>query len=59
MYIVNDDNHDSLLNSELLMDEAPIGWSSTCLDQTLFYYLDCNDTDHENSKSQIPLADQS
>ena len=25
-----------------LVNEIPIGWSSTCLDQTINYYIDCN-----------------
>nr|YP_009295806.1 hypothetical protein Schim_060 [Schimmelmannia schousboei]AOM64741.1 hypothetical protein Schim_060 [Schimmelmannia schousboei] len=27
-----------------LSGETPIGWSSTCLDQTISYYIDCNTT---------------
>nr|YP_010337250.1 hypothetical protein MW575_pgp025 [Pseudoerythrocladia kornmannii]UNJ16835.1 hypothetical protein [Pseudoerythrocladia kornmannii] len=25
-----------------LTEERPVGWSVSCLDETIFYYLDCN-----------------
>jgi hypothetical protein len=34
-----------------LEDEALIGWSSTCLDQTISYYIECNC--NEISQSEI------
>nr|AKE98825.1 hypothetical protein 38 [Bangia fuscopurpurea] len=37
----NDDFYDSSDMQELA-GEAPIGWSATCLDQTICYYLDCD-----------------
>nr|YP_009510413.1 hypothetical protein [Gracilaria caudata]AXI96086.1 hypothetical protein [Gracilaria caudata] len=27
--------------------ETPIGWSSTCFDETIHYYIDCNSTSLE------------
>ena len=50
MYINNDSN--DLLELDLITEEAPIGWSSTCLDQTLFYYLECSHTDESNNKHE-------
>nr|YP_009732417.1 hypothetical protein [Gracilaria textorii]QHS71025.1 hypothetical protein [Gracilaria textorii] len=34
---INDD-----LNVDDLSLETPIGWSSTCFDETIHYYIDCN-----------------
>nr|YP_010199166.1 hypothetical protein LK225_pgp130 [Crassiphycus usneoides]UAD88615.1 hypothetical protein [Crassiphycus usneoides] len=34
--IKNDSNIDDLSL------ETPIGWSSTCFDETIHYYIDCN-----------------
>nr|UAD87788.1 hypothetical protein [Gracilaria textorii] len=34
---INDD-----LNVDDLSSETPIGWSSTCFDETIHYYIDCN-----------------
>nr|YP_010198380.1 hypothetical protein LK148_pgp130 [Gracilaria pachydermatica]UAD86796.1 hypothetical protein [Gracilaria pachydermatica] len=34
---INDD-----LNVDGLSSETPIGWSSTCFDETIHYYIDCN-----------------
>nr|YP_010196747.1 hypothetical protein LKZ11_pgp132 [Gracilaria cliftonii]UAD84551.1 hypothetical protein [Gracilaria cliftonii] len=30
------------LNIDDLSLETPIGWSSTCFDETIHYYIDCN-----------------
>nr|YP_009237319.1 hypothetical protein [Wildemania schizophylla]AKS28366.1 hypothetical protein [Wildemania schizophylla] len=37
----NDDFY-SFVEMQELSGEAPIGWSATCLDQTICYYLDCD-----------------
>lgn len=37
----NDDFYNSADMQEL-SGETPIGWSATCLDQTICYYLDCD-----------------
>nr|YP_009511231.1 hypothetical protein [Gracilariopsis longissima]AXI97108.1 hypothetical protein [Gracilariopsis longissima]UAD89024.1 hypothetical protein [Gracilariopsis longissima] len=29
-------------NEDELLLETPIGWSSTCFDETIHYYIDCN-----------------
>nr|YP_009510618.1 hypothetical protein [Gracilaria ferox]AXI96291.1 hypothetical protein [Gracilaria ferox] len=34
---INDD-----LDVDDLSLETPIGWSSTCFDETIHYYIDCN-----------------
>jgi hypothetical protein len=33
---------ESLETNNNLDNEALIGWSATCLDQTISYYLECN-----------------
>nr|YP_010195924.1 hypothetical protein LK221_pgp131 [Gracilaria bursa-pastoris]UAD83321.1 hypothetical protein [Gracilaria bursa-pastoris] len=38
-YINNINDH---LNVDDLSLETPIGWSSTCFDETIHYYIDCN-----------------
>jgi len=35
-------NCEPLDASNSLEDEALIGWSATCLDQTISYYVECN-----------------
>nr|YP_009019675.1 hypothetical protein [Gracilaria salicornia]AHH24643.1 hypothetical protein [Gracilaria salicornia] len=30
------------LDVDDLLLETPIGWSSTCFDETIHYYIDCN-----------------
>ena len=35
-----------------LANERPIGWSSTCLDQTISYYIDCNINVTENKEAE-------
>nr|YP_063667.1 conserved hypothetical plastid protein [Gracilaria tenuistipitata var. liui]AAT79742.1 conserved hypothetical plastid protein [Gracilaria tenuistipitata var. liui] len=46
---INDFND---LNIDDLSLETPIGWSSTCFDETINYYIDCNssfvETKNEN-----------
>nr|YP_009732154.1 hypothetical protein [Gracilaria spinulosa]QHS70822.1 hypothetical protein [Gracilaria spinulosa] len=37
---INNTNDD--LNVDDLSLETPIGWSSTCFDETIHYYIDCN-----------------
>nr|YP_010197360.1 hypothetical protein LK222_pgp129 [Gracilaria domingensis]UAD85367.1 hypothetical protein [Gracilaria domingensis] len=37
---INNINNDS--NVDDLSLETPIGWSSTCFDETIHYYIDCN-----------------
>lgn len=53
MYINSDIKNSDLPELDLITDETPIGWSSTCLDQTLFYYLECShassDDNHNDS----------
>nr|YP_010196338.1 hypothetical protein LKZ37_pgp130 [Gracilaria cearensis]UAD83735.1 hypothetical protein [Gracilaria cearensis] len=34
---IHDDSHVDDLSLE-----TPIGWSSTCFDETIHYYIDCN-----------------
>jgi len=31
-----------LYDSDELLEDRPIGWSSICLDQTINYYIECN-----------------
>ena len=33
-----------------LIHEIPIGWSSTCLDQTIHYYIECNINTAQNKE---------
>nr|YP_010197563.1 hypothetical protein LK244_pgp130 [Gracilaria flabelliformis subsp. simplex]UAD85979.1 hypothetical protein [Gracilaria flabelliformis subsp. simplex] len=40
MQYINNLNDD--LNVDDLSLETPIGWSSTCFDETIHYYIDCN-----------------
>nr|YP_010337322.1 hypothetical protein MW436_pgp152 [Pulvinaster venetus]UNJ16907.1 hypothetical protein [Pulvinaster venetus] len=44
IYMTNHDNLDLYDNEEIynLEDIRPRGWSVTCLDETIFYYVDCN-----------------
>nr|YP_009510822.1 hypothetical protein [Gracilaria gracilis]AXI96495.1 hypothetical protein [Gracilaria gracilis] len=37
---INHINDDSIVDD--LSSETPIGWSSTCFDETINYYIDCN-----------------
>nr|UAD88819.1 hypothetical protein [Gracilariopsis chorda] len=40
-------------NEDELLLETPIGWSSTCFDETIHYYIDCNShIDHDTSKNE-------
>ena len=34
-----------------LSEETPVGWSSTCLDQTINYYIEWNSTHFEDRKN--------
>nr|YP_010471144.1 hypothetical protein N4M48_pgp048 [Synarthrophyton patena]UVF62973.1 hypothetical protein [Synarthrophyton patena] len=43
---------DNLDNSNELLLERPIGWSSACLDSTIDYYLNCNFTDLSEEKEE-------
>jgi hypothetical protein len=45
-------NHNNLDNTNDLILERPIGWSSACLDSTIDYYLDCNYSDLSDSKEE-------
>lgn len=38
---------DSYSDHEL---EAPLGWSSTCFDQTVNYYIECNSINAKNEE---------
>nr|YP_009731953.1 hypothetical protein [Gracilaria edulis]QHS70619.1 hypothetical protein [Gracilaria edulis] len=42
------------LNLDDLISETPIGWSSTCFDETINYYMDCNsnNSSYEKIKNQ-------
>nr|YP_009294054.1 hypothetical protein Hrub_052 [Hildenbrandia rubra]AOM67296.1 hypothetical protein Hrub_052 [Hildenbrandia rubra] len=51
-------NDDNLLDLDYVIDEAPIGWSSTCLDQTLFYYLEHNYISNHSNESDNSLNDK-
>nr|YP_009628700.1 hypothetical protein [Acrochaetium secundatum]QBX88483.1 hypothetical protein [Acrochaetium secundatum] len=35
-------NFDEIQANDSLENNALIGWSATCLDQTISYYVDCN-----------------
>nr|YP_009296009.1 hypothetical protein Schiz_061 [Schizymenia dubyi]AOM64944.1 hypothetical protein Schiz_061 [Schizymenia dubyi] len=35
-----------------LAEETPVGWSSTCLDQTISYYIDCNSMIAKNNEEK-------
>ena len=49
MHLYNNEIDNNLSVTDSLIEETPIGWSSTCLDQTLFYYLECDGTDTRNN----------
>lgn len=49
-FLSNDSNLD---NSNELMSERPIGWSSACLDSTIDFYLNCNFTELSEEKAEI------
>ncbi|ASN78697.1 hypothetical protein (chloroplast) [Porphyra umbilicalis] len=49
----SDDFYDSADMQELA-GETPIGWSATCLDQTIYYYLDCDQEYSEDSDNSNP-----
>nr|YP_009296602.1 hypothetical protein Apop_052 [Apophlaea sinclairii]AOM65742.1 hypothetical protein Apop_052 [Apophlaea sinclairii] len=53
----NDVSYDKL-DLNLITDEAPIGWSSTCLDQTLVYYLKCSESSNQNNEFLYLLNDE-
>lgn len=40
--------YDVVMNE--LSEETPVGWSSTCLDQTINYYIDWNSTHFNGSR---------
>nr|YP_009509254.1 hypothetical protein [Gracilaria vermiculophylla]AXI96904.1 hypothetical protein [Gracilaria vermiculophylla]WDZ68043.1 hypothetical protein [Gracilaria vermiculophylla] len=40
LQFVSNVNND--LNIDDLLLETPIGWSSTCFDETIHYYTECN-----------------
>nr|YP_009244483.1 hypothetical protein Gchil_067 [Agarophyton chilense]AMK96725.1 hypothetical protein Gchil_067 [Agarophyton chilense]ASP44620.1 hypothetical protein [Agarophyton chilense] len=46
LYCMND------LNTDELSLETPIGWSSTCFDETINYYMDCNSNFLETSNEK-------
>lgn len=56
MYTNDSNIIDNLLDSDSITDETPIGWSSTCLDQTLFYYLECNHMNDNRDESKDSLG---
>lgn len=43
-YDIGDANNLEKDHNELydLTEERPVGWSVSCLDEAIFYYLDCN-----------------
>nr|YP_010198964.1 hypothetical protein LK147_pgp127 [Hydropuntia urvillei]UAD88413.1 hypothetical protein [Hydropuntia urvillei] len=40
------------LNIDGLSLETPIGWSSTCFDETISYYIECNSYNHNYVKTE-------
>nr|YP_009511025.1 hypothetical protein [Hydropuntia rangiferina]AXI96698.1 hypothetical protein [Hydropuntia rangiferina] len=40
------------LNLDDLVSETPIGWSSTCFDETINYYIDCNSNNSSYDKTK-------
>nr|YP_009346882.1 hypothetical protein [Gracilaria firma]APR74417.1 hypothetical protein [Gracilaria firma] len=51
MQYINNININEDLDINNLSLETPIGWSSTCFDETIHYYIDCNSNSLE-SKNQ-------
>lgn len=48
----NNDNYSSLYEIDAITSETPIGWSAACLDQTVFYYMECNYIENEEKEQQ-------
>ena len=51
----NNDNYSNLYEIDAITSEIPIGWSAACLDQTVFYYIDCNHIENEEKELPDPL----
>lgn len=51
----NNDSYSDLYEMDVITNEIPIGWSAACLDQTVFYYIDCNYIENEEKESQDSL----
>ena len=45
-------NFDNIQENNSLENEALIGWSATCLDETISYYVDCNCTEMSQDDSK-------
>lgn len=50
MNLVDQNRTDSL---SILETETLVGWSTTCLDQTICYYLDCNTNDIDVNEDNL------
>ena len=49
-YNYNSDDQDDVTNNiDDLTNETPVGWSSICLDQTIYYYTNCNIAQNKES----------
>lgn len=50
---INANSHLETENSEFYNfdEERPVGWSAGCVDEAIFYYLDCNYTNMCNLES--------
>lgn len=55
----NNDNYSNLYEMDAITNEIPIGWSAACLDQTVFYYIDCNYIENEEKEHQDLLNTES
>nr|UAT97901.1 hypothetical protein Ahn.fas.Kor.pt_241 [Ahnfeltia fastigiata] len=42
-----------LYNIDELASETLVGWSSECLDQTISYYLDCNNFNMKAKNEEV------
>nr|YP_009294456.1 hypothetical protein Aspa_060 [Asparagopsis taxiformis]AOM65939.1 hypothetical protein Aspa_060 [Asparagopsis taxiformis] len=40
----------NLYSEDELLEEASLGWSSVCLDQTINYYIECNSLKSQNKE---------
>nr|YP_009295701.1 hypothetical protein 64 [Mastocarpus papillatus]AOL58185.1 hypothetical protein 64 [Mastocarpus papillatus] len=47
-YLNNISEDNDLLDNEELSLETPVGWSSTCFNETIDYYIECNSINSNN-----------
>ena len=56
-YLDNNLAENNLLSNDEILLETPIGWSSTCFNETIGYYKECNSINSSSNHKTTELED--